>query len=350
MDLFGDLPPPSDTKPKEKPTGLPVNPKTAEKRKSTGDEQATPTDESEAAATKKCKQNNATTKVRFAFKSFHAERKGERDEMQDAFVLQDDCTEDFNTFKCGKVPVVRAAFYGVFDGHGGCRASNFAKENLYVFVRKNFPAGDVEKFDSELKKGLTSAFKQTDDAFLAEASKETPNWRDGATATCVLALNNILYVSNIGDSKTILVRRSTDAKPPGILPLTSDHSPLEYAERQGIQKAGGFVRDGRVQGVLEVSRAFGDARFKKYVTCIPDITKCTLTDNDRYIIMACDGLWKGFTIKEAVKFIDDILDDSALPGDEDSRCEKACASVASEAIRRGSSDNVTVVLVRISSS
>merc|ERR1712168_660224 len=351
-DLFGDLPPPSDnngSKPHNcsKQPGLydnvSINPKktVVEKRKSS-DHQVHESD------TKKGKQDSAPTQPNYSFKSFHAERKGERDEMQDAFLLQDDCVQDFSSFKCG-VSIQNAAFFGVFDGHGGSRASIFAKENLFNFIVKNFPNDEVDKFDNELKKSLTKAFKETDEAFLLKASKETPSWRDGSTATCALALNNVLYVSNIGDSKTILVRRhGGDTKPGGILPLTKDHSPLEYTERQRIQNAGGFVRDGRVQGVLEVSRAFGDARFKKYVTCTPDITKCTLTENDRYIIMACDGLWKGFSIHEAVSYIDAILNDSTA--DEEQRYDKACSSVASGAIRRGSSDNVTVVLIQILSS
>jgi len=37
-----------------------------------------------------------------------------------------------------------------------------------------------------------------------------------------------------------------------------------------------------VQGILEVSRAFGDARFKKYIISTPDVFKSTLTTNDRY--------------------------------------------------------------------
>jgi len=347
MDLFGDLPPPTDKTKSKQPElyeTISVNPKippAAEKRKPscTGD-----TDELEA---KKPKESGCKTCSYYSLKSFHAERKGEREEMQDALLLYDDCSNDFSSFHCG-LTIERASFFAVFDGHGGSRCSTFVKENLFKFVTKNFPNEPVEKFDAELKKSLTKAFKETDEAFLTKASQETPSWRDGSTATSVLVLNNVLYISNIGDSKTILVRRTCeDGKPGGILPLTKDHSPLDFKERQRIQKAGGFVRDGRVQGVLEVSRALGDAKFKKFVPCTPDITKCTLTENDQYLLLACDGLWKGFSIQDAVSYINGILNDSTIE-DEDQRYEKACGSVASEAIRRGSSDNVTVVLVRIS--
>lgn len=345
MDLFGDLPPPSESVTSSNTSfglynDISINIKNPQPKRTN----ASNVDDDENIERKKSKKSDANTGSVYLLKSFQAERQGERDEMQDAYLLLDDCTKDFTSFNCGQT-IERAAFYGMFDGHGGSRASMFAKENLYEYIKKHFPDDVVEKFDLELKKRITKAFKETDDAFLTKASQETPSWRDGSTATCVLAINNVLYVPNIGDSKTILVRESKDGKS-SILPLTKDHSPTEYEERQRIQNAGGFVRDGRVQGVLEVSRAFGDAKFKKYVISTPDITKCTLTDNDKYLIIACDGLWKGFQIPEAVSYINDILNDTSIV-DVDERYEKACGNVASEAIRRGSSDNVTVVIVRI---
>jgi serine/threonine protein phosphatase PrpC len=61
--------------------------------------------------------------------------------------------------------------------------------------------------------------------------------------------------------KAILAREA-DGKLKAI-PLTKDHSPIYAAEASRIQAAGGFIQDGRVNGRLEVSRAFGDPGFKK---------------------------------------------------------------------------------------
>ncbi len=59
--------------------------------------------------------------------------------------------------------------------------------------------------------------------------------------------------------------------------LTKDHNPTVYDERLRIQKSGGTIRDGRVLGVLEVSRSIGDGQFKTYgVTSYPDLRKCQL--------------------------------------------------------------------------
>ena len=41
-------------------------------------------------------------------------------------------------------------------------------------------------------------------------------------------------------------------------------------------------REGRVMGVLEVSRSIGDGSFKKHgVSCVPDVRRCQLTKDDR---------------------------------------------------------------------
>ena len=46
---------------------------------------------------------------------------------------------------------------------------------------------------------------------------------------------------------------------------------FDRQERERIEKAGGFVEDGRVNAMLEVSRAFGDVHLKsKGVICTPE--------------------------------------------------------------------------------
>lgn len=114
-------------------------------------------------------------------------------------------------------------------------------------------------------------------------------------------------------------------------------------------------RDGRVLGILEVSRSFGDGRFKGCgVIATPDVLRCSLTDKDKFLLLACDGLWKGFEVDEALKYINDILEEEKPERGKDSEdvtetsvYETACSRVAGDAIRKGSSDNVTVMLVEI---
>lgn len=50
--------------------------------------------------------------------------------------------------------------------------------------------------------------------------------------------------------------------------------------------------DGRVGGVLAVTRAFGDHSLKKSgVSAIPHVLKYTLKPFDKFMIIASDGVW-----------------------------------------------------------
>ncbi|XP_078373744.1 integrin-linked kinase-associated serine/threonine phosphatase 2C-like isoform X1 [Oculina patagonica] len=279
--------------------------------------------------------------------------------MQDAHVIHDNFIEEFDTKPNG---ISRMCYYGVFDGHAGHRAAQFAADHLHKNIVLKFPKGESANKDKEIKKCLTEAYKKTDDEFLLEASKASPVWKDGSTAVTALVMDDVLYVANLGDSRALLCRCSDNGKT-SVVSLSKDHSPSQYEERMRIQKAGGTVREGRVLGVLEVSRSIGDGRFKRCgVTCVPDVMRCTLTDNDRFLLLACDGLWKGFSVDSALKFINNILENEESEeiaqntdnGTDDvqldpvsARFQEACSKIASEAIRNGSSDNVTVMLVSI---
>ncbi|OPJ67240.1 integrin-linked kinase-associated serine/threonine phosphatase 2C [Patagioenas fasciata monilis] len=283
-------------------------------------------------------------------KGYVAERKGEREDMQDAHVILNDITEE-----CQPLPsqITRVSYFAVFDGHGGVRASKFAAQNLHQNLIKKFPKGEVVSVEKTVKRCLLDTFKHTDDEFLKQASSQKPAWKDGSTATCVLAVDNILYIANLGDSRAILCRYNEESQKHAALSLSKEHNPTQYEERMRIQKAGGNVRDGRVLGVLEVSRSIGDGQYKRCgVISVPDIKRCQLTHNDRFILIACDGLFKVFTPEEAVNFIVSCLEDKNIQTREgkleaDARYEAACNRLANKAVQRGSADNVTVMVVRI---
>lgn len=69
-----------------------------------------------------------------------------------------------------------------------------------------------------------------------------------------------------------------------------------------IEAAGGWVHNGRLHGVLAVSRAFGDAEHKSLkerfwettfssdpLIAEPDVRVHTIRPRDEFLILACDG-------------------------------------------------------------
>ncbi|XP_047195554.1 integrin-linked kinase-associated serine/threonine phosphatase 2C isoform X2 [Hippoglossus stenolepis] len=362
MDLFDDLPEPTQP-------GGPVT--AARPRAGTEEEEDEKEEEEEEERRAKRKREDAESEADKkeeqgeikkvckeglpVLKGYVAARRGERDEMQDAHVLLPDMSS------CLSLPgqSSRVSYFAVFDGHAGARASRFAAEHLHHNLANKFPSSelrDSENVDKLIKKCLLDTFRQTDDDFLKKASSQKPAWKDGSTATCVLVVDDMVYVANLGDSRAVLCRMEAAAdgqRRSVTLALSKEHNPTMYEERMRIQRAGGTVRDGRVLGVLEVSRSIGDGQYKRCgVISSPDLRRCQLTANDRFIILACDGLFKVFSADEAVKFVLNIVQEGsgerrAGLTEEEVQFEAACQQLASEAVRRGCADNVTVILVSI---
>lgn len=99
------------------------------------------------------------------------------------------------------------AYYGVFDGHGGSRASRFAADHLHKKIFSNLPKGLfpfllynsfkifmlIGKLERDVRKCLIESFKKTDEDFLSLATKATPTWKDGSTAVVLLVLDDVIY-------------------------------------------------------------------------------------------------------------------------------------------------------------
>lgn len=65
-----------------------------------------------------------------------------------------------------------------------------------------------------------------------------------------------IYVANAGDTRCVIAAKSK-AKD-----LSHDHKPDLPTEKRRVERAGGFVEEGRVNGVIAISRAVGDWEYK----------------------------------------------------------------------------------------
>ena len=130
----------------------------------------------------------------------------------------------------------------------------------------------------------------------------------GCTANVLVIQDRKLYFANAGDSRSVLCKSGT------AIAMSIDHKPSIPAELKRIEKAGGWVSDGRVLGNLNLSRGLGDTEYKmdkklkpeqQILSSMPDIKIENLTGDIDFVVVACDGIWDCKTNQEVCDFFAD---------------------------------------------
>lgn len=268
---------------------------------------------------------------------------------------------------------VQRSLAAIYDGHNGTRAADTAASRLHMLLAADpalrtstgelGPPAVMESEEGAISQALRRSFRHVDDEILAGARQEGA--RDGATALLVLRLSDTLYAAHAGDSRAVLSRGGFAVR------LTEDHKPHLPAERARVEAAGGRVdfqrcwrvivepREGRLGSGLAVSRSLGDLDFKepkRFVECEPDVRRLVPVPGDNFVVLASDGLWDVLSDQEAVDCANAVLKarcgaphGTATAGggvafrEEDARA--AAAGLLELAVRRGTADNVTVIVM-----
>ncbi|KAH9763699.1 putative protein phosphatase 2C 8 [Citrus sinensis] len=242
-----------------------------------------------------------------------AEDKGSRHTMEDASVVLVDASSD-------SPPNLRCAHFAIYDGHGGRLAAEYAQKRLHAnVISAGLPRELVfgKRMNLFFKK-VFQILENNESLLVAGFTLLLGGWQDGATAVCIWILGRTVFVANIGDAKAVVARSSIvdgsnnhldELSSLKAIVVTREHKAIYPQERARIQKSGGTVSsNGRLQGRLEVSRAFGDRQFKKFgVVATPDIHSFEVTERDHFIILGCDGLWGVFGPSDAVEFVQKLL-------------------------------------------
>ncbi|XP_023932955.1 protein phosphatase 1F isoform X1 [Lingula anatina] len=249
--------------------------------------------------------------------------KNTRRKMEDRHVIIDDLN---SLFKLKGHPP--QSYYAVFDGHGGTDAAAYAAAHVHLNIIQH-PA-----FPEDMEKAMKEGYIATDEGFVARSNREKLN--SGSTGVSVLMRGNKLHTAWLGDSQALLVRDGTPIQ------LMKPHKPEREDERKRIEGLGGCViwfGAWRVNGALSVSRAIGDADHKPYVSGEPDVSTVQLDGTEDYIILACDGMWDTIPYNDLVNLIYEHFDTNK--GTRDNIAE----ALVKEAKTRGSSDNISVIVV-----
>lgn len=148
-----------------------------------------------------------------------------------------------------------------------------------------------------------------------------------------------LYFAWVGDSQAVLVRDGT------AIDVTPPHKPDDDREINRIESLGGIVVKSdcyRVNGLLAVSRAIGDASYKPYITADPEVRVETLKGSEDFMILACDGLWDQVDCDDATQMVYETIQDSNDPVEA---AKSVAACLVESAKNQGSADNITVIVV-----
>ncbi|KAK6942221.1 PPM-type phosphatase-like domain [Dillenia turbinata] len=250
--------------------------------------------------------------------------------MEDTHICIADLAKKFG---CNLLNEEAVSFYGVFDGHGGKGAANFVRDHLPRVIVED------ADFPLELEKVVTRSFVETDSAFAKSCSVESA-LSSGTTALTAMIFGRSLLVANAGDCRAVLSRGGV------AMEMSKDHRPCCIKERRRIESLGGYIDDGYLNGILGVTRALGDWHLEGLkqgemggpLSAEPELKLVTLTNEDEFLIIGSDGVWDVFTSHNAIDFARRRLrvhNDAKL----------CCKEVVEEAIKRGASDNLTVVMV-----
>ena len=235
----------------------------------------------------------------------------------------------------------RSAFVAVFDGHNGCEAARFCSTELlkHVCSRPEFARQDVAK-------ALEHGFVDVDHAFKSKVEEEECG---GCAATAVMIRDGQVHCANAGDCRAVIALNGAEggASLGEVTALSYDHRPSAPEECERIRKAGGELQNGRVNGVLALTRAVGDFEFKKgdreIITARPDVKSVPLPPNVAFVIVACDGVWDTISNEDACALVHRKLRDTE--GDAGVAIEAlldACTAKTSDA--PVGTDNMTAAL------
>lgn len=266
------------------------------------------------------------------------------------------------------------AFFAVYDGHNGTGTCDALAQGMHFELAQRLrllPAGTtvaasagaggvLARTDSPAAEAGSAEFAafaracaDMDQRLVASVQPGEPI--SGSTAVMLLVRKAegdavpTLFCANVGDSRAVICRGGNK------LDLSFDHKVTRPDERARIQAAGGSIIKDRLNGVLAVSRAFGDAEHKRAsgiewwnreltadpLSAEPEVTHEPVHPQDEFLVLACDGVFDVMTSQQVVNFVR-----RRLLVHRDVR--RAAAELVEKAVALHTIDNVSAIVVAFS--
>ena len=227
-------------------------------------------------------------------------------------------------------------YMSVCDGHGveGHFVSDFIKEILPYDMSENLKFFNILTDNEKEKEKIYDVIKET---FINANEKLVSNEEinslfSGSTCVSVIYTPEKLIVPNIGDSRAVLGRLiNKETNEYKAIELSRDHKPTEKDEEKRILENDGriqpFIEDGEFVGPqrvwikedevpgLAMTRSFGD-RMAATVGVIsePEIKEYIFNPNDKFMIIASDGIWEFISSQECINIIKEFYNNNDIKG------------------------------------
>lgn len=238
--------------------------------------------------------------------------------------LKDSSSESVDSDEPAPVIETDNGYFAIFDGHAGTFAAEWCGKKLHIILEEIMRKNPYTPVPELLDQTFTSVDQQLEKLPLKNsgctAVTAVLRWEDrvpsstSATGSSNIApvaaskdaesadsqvstgsslpklqesasRQRVLYTANVGDARIVLCRNGK------ALRLSYDHKGSDENEGKRIANAGGLILNNRVNGVLAVTRALGDAYLKDLVTGHPYTTETVIQpDADEFLILACDGV------------------------------------------------------------
>jgi serine/threonine protein phosphatase PrpC len=250
-------------------------------------------------------------------------------------------------------------FMGVCDGHGffGHEISEYIKENLPMDLNRIIKSKKLDLNKDDLSQVLVDTFIMENNSLLR--NKQIDSDLSGSTCVSVIYTPQKLIIANLGDSRCVLGSKVKEEWK--YENLSRDHTPMIKEEADRIKKCGGQIRpmldeDGCFAGPdrvymkgkdlpgLAMTRSFGD-RFASMAGTIsePEIKEHILKPEDKFLILASDGLFQYITSEEVGNFVKGYYEKNDIVG--------CCEFLYKESYRKwiledeDTVDDITIILV-----
>ncbi|GMF43159.1 unnamed protein product [Phytophthora fragariaefolia] len=194
-------------------------------------------------------------------------------------------------------------YFGVFDGHGT------TGDLCASFVRKECPERLVRILDRKNCSFLEAYSKSFEETNARLHASRIDDSLSGTTAICMFLDGETIHVANVGDSRAVIATMSE-----GKLvaqPLSVDQTP--YRSNWAANLNDQVDEDGDPPRIWSPYGAFPGTAFTRSlgdeiaetlgVIGVPEITSLQLTEDDKFVVIASDGVFEFLTSQAVVDMV-----------------------------------------------